>query len=380
VVTTERPAAALQLLATPLGRMLLATLYLGLVWGTAQVASQPAGSRGPATWAAVAAFLLVFSIAALYPGRILILAAGALAVAMQLITPAGPALLAAIASVAVAGGRLARMPGRVAAALIGSGMLGALAISMRHLTWGQTISTTSSLMFTYVAAASLGELRRAQWRTAALLEEVVAGRDAKVRAAALDERARLAREVHDVLAHTLSALSIQLEGAWMLAEQQGCDPAIVHTLDRVTGLAREGLLEARRAVGSLRGDAPPGPNLLPTLVAEFERDTRVPATLRIDGTARALPPEAQLALYRTAQEALTNIRKHAEAGTVMVTLRYDREEVMLEVANQGRPRLTPLHGGGYGLVGLRERATLLGGRLEAGSTPDGYRVCIGIPV
>jgi signal transduction histidine kinase len=363
----------------PLGRGLVATLYVSLVWGTAQATPHPAGLQGLATWAAVAAFLVVFSIAMRYPRLILILAAGALAVAMQLITSAGPATLAAIASVAVAGGRLDRLPGRLAGALISFGMLGALAISVRHPTWGEVASTTSGLVFTFVAATSLGELRRAQRRTAALLEEVLAGRDARVRAAALDERARLAREVHDVLAHTLSALSIQLEGAWMLAEQHGCDPSIVQTLDRTTKLAREGLLEARRAVSSLRGDSPPGPDLLPALVEGFERDTCIPAVLRVEGAACDLPPEARLALYRTAQEALTNICKHAEATRVLITLRYAPGEVTLEIENQGRPRPTPLHGGGYGLVGLRERAELLGGRLEAGPTPDGYRVRIGIP-
>jgi signal transduction histidine kinase len=119
--------------------------------------------------------------------------------------------------------------------------------------------------------------------------------------------------------------------------------------------------------------------MLPALVEGFERDTGTPATLRIEGEGRDLPSEARLTLYRTAQEALTNIRKHADATAVGVTLRYAPGEVALEVENQGRPRATPLHGGGYGLVGLRERAELLGGRLEAGPTPAGYRVRVRIP-
>src|SRR5260370_12017907 len=113
---------------------------------------------------------------------------------------------------------------------------------------------------------------------------------------------------------------------------------------------------------------------MPELVAMFERDEGVPCTLRVEGEARDLVPEARLALYSVSQEALTNIRKHAEATAVEVVLRYTPGDVELTIADQGRPRAAPLKGGGHGLLGMRERAELLDGRLEAGATPDGYRV------
>ncbi len=171
-------------------------------------------------------------------------------------------------------------------------------------------------IFAYVAAESFHRLRQEKHRTEALLQEVLAGRDARIQAAALDERARLAREIHDILAHTLSALALQLEGGRLLAQQRPGDPAIVDTVDRASRLAREGLDETRRAVQALRGDALSGPEALPRLAADFERDTGIPCRLSIEGAPLLLSPEACLALYRTAQEALTNTRKHARASDV----------------------------------------------------------------
>jgi signal transduction histidine kinase len=223
-------------------------------------------------------------------------------------------------------------------------------------------------------------LRLEQQRSEALLAEVVAGRNAHIRAAALDERAHLAREMHDVLAHTLSALSIQLEGARMLAEQRSSDPAVLAALERTGHLAREGLSEARRAVGSLRGEALPGPNLFPQVAQAFEQDTGVSCTLTVEGQPIDLGAEARLALYRIVQEALTNVRKHAEASAVAIRLHYRADGIELVVENDGRPRASSLPGGSYGLSGMRERAALLGGSLEAGPTAEGYRVWLWIPI
>jgi signal transduction histidine kinase len=241
----------------------------------------------------------------------------------------------------------------------------------------------SGLFFTYLATTYLRRLRQEKWRAEALLQEVLANREAQVRAAALDERARLAREMHDVLAHTLSALSVQLEGARMLVEQRSPDPEVVGAVDRASRLAREGLVEARRAVGSLRGETLPGPDLLPRLAEDFERDSGVPCRLRLEGQPADLSAEARLALYRTAQEALTNIRKHANPSCVEIVLRYTAEGTELTVEDrasaQKRPDSPRLGGGGYGLNGMRERAALLNGKLEAGATPTGFRVRLWIP-
>jgi signal transduction histidine kinase len=162
-------------------------------------------------------------------------------------------------------------------------------------------------------------------------------------------------------------------------EQRPEDPATLAAVERAGKLAREGLEEARRAVGSLRGETLPGPDLLRKLAADFEQDTGIPVHLEVEGAARDLPAEGRLALYRVAQEALTNVRKHADTTSVDMTLVYRDGGVELAVENEGRNRPSPLAGGGFGLSGMRERAELLGGRLEAGPTGQGFRVHLWIP-
>src|SRR6266576_2267639 len=134
---------------------------------------------------------------------------------------------------------------------------------------------------------------------------------------AAEERQRLAREIHDVLAHTLTALSVQLEAARMLLGAAGNES------------------KAMQAVAALRGDQRPGPESLAELVAGFEHQTGVPTHLAIEGTPVALKPDAGLALYRTAQEALTNVRRHADADEVKVRLRYAAGGATLTVSNRG---------------------------------------------
>ena len=196
-------------------------------------------------------------------------------------------------------------------------------------------------------------------------------------AAATRERERLAREMHDVLAHTLSGLTVQLEATRLLAEQRPGDPAIVEAVTRAHRLARDGLLEARRAVSALRGDVP-GPAQLEQLLHDFEVESGIRCRLDVEGTPVPLRPEAQLALYRTAQEALTNVRKHADATSVALRLSWSRRGAELTVEDEGipKPSLAP---GGYGLDGIRERAALVGGSLEAGPTEGGFRVRLRVP-
>lgn len=194
--------------------------------------------------------------------------------------------------------------------------------------------------------------------------------------AATMERERLAREIHDILAHTLSALAVQLEATRVLADQRPGDPGIADALCRAHDLARSGLEETRRAVGALRGDTAPGPARLRQLVDEFEQDSRVPCRLEI-GELPPLAPDLWVAIYRTTQEALTNVRKHADADQVSVSLQH-RRQIELTVEDRGRIKES-LASGGYGLTGLRERAALLGGGLESGPTGDGFRVRLWLP-
>jgi len=178
------------------------------------------------------------------------------------------------------------------------------------------------------------------------------------------------------------------------------DERLAGTIDRAHELAKNGLDEARRAIGMLRDDDLPGPDRLAALTAAFQADTGVPARFSSSGTPRVLASAVRLALYRVTQEALTNVRKHARPERVEVRLDYLPAEVHLEVEDfevppVGGPRgsggngFPPGSGGsrgvvppgeqGYGLTVMRERAELLGGTLDAAPTGTGFRVLLRVP-
>jgi signal transduction histidine kinase len=216
----------------------------------------------------------------------------------------------------------------------------------------------------------------------ALVEELRESRAAHAASVALAERGRVARDMHDVLAHSLSALALQLEGARLLARDRGSDPAVVAAVERAHHLAGAGLAEARQAIAALRGDELPGPERLPALADAFAEDASAACELTVTGDPRDLSSEARLALYRTAQEALTNVRRHSAAERVDMRLDYAADGTTLTVDDHGRGAPVAAGnggGGGYGLTGMRERAELLGGRLSAGPTADGFRVQLWLP-
>jgi signal transduction histidine kinase len=218
----------------------------------------------------------------------------------------------------------------------------------------------------------------------ALVEELRESRAAHAESVALAERSRVARDMHDVLAHSLSALALQLEGARLLARDRGADPEVVAAVERAHHLAAGGLAEARQAIGALRGDELPGPERLGALADAFGEHSDARATLDVSGEPRELSSEARLALYRTAQEALTNVRRHSAADRVEIALRYagDGTTLVVQDFGPGAPVTVPggaSDGGGYGLTGMRERAELLGGRLSAEPTTDGFRVELWLP-
>lgn len=231
-----------------------------------------------------------------------------------------------------------------------------------------TVFQAVAILLTFVGVFGLRRARQQQ-------AEV---REARVEAARVEERSRLAREMHDVLAHSLSALTVQLDLATALLKRDPSDPRALSTVERAHALARQGLEEARRAVGALRGDAVPGPDQLPLLAEEFRTDTGVECEVAVVDPLPALSSEERVAIYRVTQEALTNVRKHAAARRVAIRVASDDGGVALTVENDGI-RKPSLHSGGYGLTGMRERAELLGGRLEAGPTEEGYRVRLWLP-
>jgi signal transduction histidine kinase len=214
--------------------------------------------------------------------------------------------------------------------------------------------------------------------------ELQASRDAEARAAAAAERGRLSREMHDVLAHSLSALALQLETTRLLARSRGVDDDVTQAVDRAHHLAASGLDEARRAIATERGDELPGPERIGALVDAFAEQSGLPVAVEVHGEPRELGLEARLAVYRTAQEALTNVRRHATAQRVEVELNYLPESTVLIVEDHAidgspPPVAVGVAGGGYGLTGMRERAELLGGELLAAPTTGGFRVELRLP-
>ena len=243
----------------------------------------------------------------------------------------------------------------------------------------------------FIGLWAIGLTRHAYLVRAELAEQALAetrrAREAETEAAALAERARIAREIHDVLAHSLAAVSVNLEAAEaLLGTLPTGSPELgkaIECIGRASVFTKEGLADARRAILALRDDAAPLADQLAELVKEYGTDGDVPVDLVITGSPRPAPAEAGLAVYRTAQEALTNARKHAPGQPVRLTLDYAPAELTLQVVNP-LPTLDierPLaaSGAGYGLNGLRERAALSGGTLTAGPADGEWRVSLRIP-
>jgi signal transduction histidine kinase len=231
-----------------------------------------------------------------------------------------------------------------------------------------------------VAGAAMGISRRQAMQETARAAEIrvsEAMADAEqARAELLAGRNHLARELHDILAHTLSASSLQLEALDAVVSAGEVSPEVREQLDVVKRLVRSGLDEAKGAVRALREDLPP----LVELLAQLADDRG--AALTVTGTPRRLGPEVSLALYRVAQEALTNVVKHAAGATADMGLAFDDGQVSLSVTNDVPPTNgSPLStsGGGYGIQGIKERVLLLGGQVETGPTGDGWKVLVEVP-
>jgi signal transduction histidine kinase len=244
-----------------------------------------------------------------------------------------------------------------------------------------TLAVLSAFGFLFAisefAVISLGARHQAE----ALLAQETAAGEARERAAALAERSRLARDLHDVLAHSLSVLAVQLEAARLTAITEAAGANLVGQITSAHKQTRIGVLNARRALAMLRDDEPPGPASLPGLVSETAAALGVPIALEVDGVPRSLDPEVGLMLYRVVQEALTNVAKHAGRGVhVTVRLAWEAGGVDVSVLDRGGDGTgVGLPSGGLGLTGMSERAGLIGGRLRAGRSDDGFAVRLWLP-
>jgi signal transduction histidine kinase len=276
---------------------------------------------------------------------------------------------------------LTRLPFRVGVAI--GGMVTVVLAIVSAVAGSSSSAIAAQILVTIllgVVALFLKRARESQDQTEILLAQLEDARDEQARAAAIAERGRIASELHDVLAHSLSGAAIQLQGARKLADRERAAPPLSDAIDRASELVKAGLANARQAVGALRGDALPTVSQLPALIESYKADMNLDVTLRIEGQERTLPADSSLALYRGAQEALTNVARYAPSACTTVTMRYEPDCTQLSVDN-GASATPPRQGmgGGRGLAGLRERIERAGGTMSAGPTDEGWRVEIEVP-
>jgi len=304
---------------------------------------------------------------------------GASAVAIAALQPNGVSELPGSAVVFTAGVTLSPEFAVPVAVAVTAGLTAALGVAGK--------ADAASLAVGALLCAVLGvtgmllrRYRLGQEATELLLAKLEDARDDQARAAAADERASIARELHDVLAHSLSGLSIQLEVVRKLAGKVDAPEELRVAIDGAADLAKRGLTEARDAVGALRRDDRLGVDQLPELVAHFRRDFGLSASYSVAGTPRPVAPALGLALYRVTGEALTNVARHAEGADARVELRYDQTGIRLTVTDSGGSRSALAdQGSGWGLTGLRERVKRLGGDLTAGPSGPGWSVVVSAP-
>ncbi|MFE9251157.1 sensor histidine kinase [Streptomyces sp. NPDC007088] len=378
----------------------LAVILLGLsVPGIAQTWHQ----RGPLAQAAVLPVLLLLGVVVTLRRRatahMLLLAAlsGVAQLAFDVqVLPADFALLVAICTAAAEGPRWASR-----FALVG----GLFAAPLAQLRWPPDIHGTSQWLFftgimvvPFVLAWVLGDSLRTRRAYFAQLEERAARlereREAQSKVAVAAERARIARELHDVVAHNVSVMVVQADGAAYVLDASPEQTRAA--LETISGTGRQALAEMRRLLGVLRtgeheegGEYVPQPDVgqMDELIEQV-RGTGLPVDFSVEGTARQLPSGVELTAYRIVQEALTNTRKHGgpEAGA-RVRLVYFDDGLGLLIEDDGRGAPHELYedggadGAGHGLIGMRERVGMVGGTLDAGPRPGGgFRISALLPL
>ena len=221
-------------------------------------------------------------------------------------------------------------------------------------------------------------------RRAEAIERSLREREERLRAAAAEERRHVARELHDVIAHAVSVMVIQAGAARQVLRSSPDQAEVSLLAAEATG--REAMTELRRFLGALSDDdeaaglAPqPGIAELPALLDRV-REAGLPASLEVDGSPRSVPPSLDVTAYRIVQEALTNALRYARQAATLVRLSWESDQLRLEILDDG-PATGAAEGSGHGLIGMSERATLVGGRLEAGPrVGGGYAVRAWLPL
>ncbi|CCK26178.1 two-component sensor [Streptomyces davaonensis JCM 4913] len=244
-------------------------------------------------------------------------------------------------------------------------------------------------LLSVVGAYGFGMLARVQRAyTAALVDRarrLERERAADTARATAQERARIARDMHDILAHAVSLMVVQAEAGPVVMRS---DPARAEAaFDAIAETGRDAMTQLRRILGVLKEEEreggarrlpQPGVAALPGLIRQVTESTGLRVELRTDGEPRPLPPDTEVAAFRIVQEALTNTVKHAYASSATVALDWAEDALTLSVTDDGRGPSGP--GGGHGLIGIRERAAACGGSARAGRGPEGgFRVVVRLP-
>ncbi|MFJ9538527.1 sensor histidine kinase [Streptomyces sp. NPDC101225] len=266
-----------------------------------------------------------------------------------------------------------------------AGWLVGITLTMQHKEHARPFEYAFHLL-TILCAYGLGTLARVQRAYTTAVEDrarrLERERAADTARALAQERARIARDMHDVLAHAVSLMVVQAEAGPVVVRS---DPDRAEaSFEAIAAAGRDAMAQLRRILGVLkeeqRSGTSPQPCVagLPTLVRQVAESTGLHVELRTRGEPCALPPDAEVAVYRVTQEALTNTVKHAYASRATVELDWAEDHLILTVTDDGQGPTAP--GGGHGLIGIRERATACGGGAETGSGPDGgFRVVVRLP-
>ncbi|MES5818216.1 sensor histidine kinase [Streptomyces sp. RG80] len=266
------------------------------------------------------------------------------------------------------------------------GWLVGVSLTMHHKDNTEPFEYAFQLL-SVACAYALGALSRVQRAYTAELEDrarrLERERAADTARATAQERARIARDMHDILAHAVSLMVVQAEAGPVVVRS---DPARAEAaFDAIATAGRDAMSQLRRILGVLKeenrnGTSPqPGVRALPALVRQVAESTGLRVELTTGGEPRPLPPDTDIAAYRVVQEALTNTVKHAYASCATVELDWTEEALTVKVTDDGRGPSVP--GGGHGLIGIRERAAACGGDARTGRGPDGgFRVVVRLPV
>jgi signal transduction histidine kinase len=337
------------------------------------------GPKGPLWFdvLAILAFTTPFLVRRRYPGGTLVAIAIAIALASfvdgRLLTHPFVSFLFALAICFRWGMRPARLQS-VAGLVLTVGVAALVTVNdpkgkVGDFVW-DVITFTVAWVIGFAVGDKYREVDEAKERAALAERE----REERARRAVADERARIARELHDVVGHSVSVMTVQASAVRRLLEPD--QDRVGEALQVVEQTGREALAEMRRMVGVLR-HAEDGPTLAPQpsleqleRLVEHTRNAGLPVDLRVEGDPVQLPTGIDLTAYRLVQEGLTNAIKHAGANRAEVLVRYAAGHVELTVSDDGCGEGDG-GGGGHGLVGMRERVSVYGGKLEAGSRPEG---------